>query len=235
MTENRTKKSSEEKDGMEMLAEIGRLLLLLLWKVVRSILRIIIKSIILFIRLIKKGIKRCVDFWNDNDTQEKLHKAKTGIKKAAVTFRQWLLIASATIIRLTILGARNTIQGIIHLKPTIIKVGICIKSGCISFGKGMRLLGRSIKLSHIRRKRAYKNFRKNKGFKGLLKDFANLLKSTLNNYMEEEQAEAAPETITEDDIIAEKISNGGKAHVIGKKLFSSVKNIVDISEDKTEK
>ena len=51
--------------------------------------------------------------------------------------------------------------------------------------------------------------------------------------MEEEQNEANPEAITEDDIFGERfeeIEQANRAHVIGKKIFSSVKNIVDTNE-----
>ncbi len=233
MTEK--KKYSEEKTGAEMLTEIGRLLLLLLWKMVRSILRIIIRSVILCIRLIKKGIKQCVDFWNDNNTQEKLHKAKASIRNGSKILAKWIIIALSTIIRLSIQGIKSAIQAIIHLKPTIIKIGKYTKAGCISSGIIIKNLVRKIRLSHIKQKRAYKRFRKNKGFKGLLKDVTNLLKSSLNNYMEEEQIETSPDAVTEDDIIIAEIEGNNKAYLTGKKLFSSVKNIVDVSEEKPGK
>ncbi|MCM1312148.1 MAG: hypothetical protein NC206_01480 [Bacteroides sp.] len=233
MTEQ--KKHTEDKTGTEMLAEIGRLLLLLLWKMVRSILRIIIKSVILLIRLIKQGVKQCVDFWNDNNTQEKLRKARRSIKHGSKVFAEWMMIALHTIIRLIIRGIKSTIQGIIHLKPTIIKAGEYAKYACIAFGRFMKRAGRGIRLSHIKRKRAYKRFRKNKGFKGLLKDLTNLLKTLLQNYMEEEQNEVSPDAVTEDDIIMEGIEGKSKAYLTGKKLFSSVRNIVDIDEEETGK
>lgn len=218
-----------------MLTEIGRLLLLLLWKMIRSILRIIIKSIILLVRLIRKGIKRCIVFWNDNNTQEKLRKIRQCIKNGGKLSAKWMIMASNAIVRLMFQGIKNVIQGIIHLKPTIIKACGYTKDGCISLAKAIKKTGRNIRLSHIKRKRAYKNFRKNKGFKGLLKDLTNLLKKSLNDYMEEEQIEISPDAVTEDDIIMAELEGNNKAYITGKKLFSTVKSIVDVTEEKTEK
>ncbi len=84
--------------------------------------------------------------------------------------------------------------------------------------------------NHRRRVLAFRRFRKNKGFKGLLLDTGDFLKKTLDNYMDEEQTSAISETEVEDDIYEEDTEGGNKAQVIGKKLFSSVKNIVDVND-----
>ena len=63
----------------------------------------------------------------------------------------------------------------------------------------------------------------------LSKKQAELLK-TENEYMDEEEASSETSSNIDDDIYEEDMEDGNKAKVIGKKLFSSVKNIVDVND-----
>lgn len=51
--------------------------------------------------------------------------------------------------------------------------------------------------------------------------------------MEEEQTEAMPDAITEDDIFAEEMKQNeqsSRAQIIGKKIFDEMKRVVDADE-----
>jgi len=128
-----------------------------------------------------------------------------------------------------ILWTLRTIKDlIIHSKPTFIRLGKSIKQGCINFGHWIVRVHRGFKLRRIRRKRAWKHFRRTKGFKGLLVDMGRGLSNGIQNFMDEEQTETSPEAITEDDIIAEQMDERqGKANEIGKKFFKGMKDIVE--------
>ena len=64
----------------------------------------------------------------------------------------------------------------------------------------------------------------------MLIDTGNYLRNTLNEYMDEEEASSETSSNIDDDIYEEDLEDGNKAKVIGKKLFSSVKNIVDVND-----
>lgn len=50
----------------------------------------------------------------------------------------------------------------------------------------------------------------------------------ITSYMEEDQTETAPDSITEDDILAEEMDEKqNAANKFGKKLFNGVKDIVE--------
>jgi len=117
---------------------------------------------------------------------------------------------------------------IIHSKPTFIRLGKSIKQGSIDFWHWVVRTYRGIRLRRIRRKRAWAHFRRTKGFKGLLEDMGNSISNGIQNFMDEEDSEANPEAITEDDIIAEQMDERqGKANEIGKKIFKGMKDIVE--------
>ena len=94
-------------------------------------------------------------------------------------------------------------------------------------------MGRGVRLWKIRRRRGYQAFKRNGGMKGALEKTSTGLKGAIRSYMEEEQDEATPEAITEDDLLEERfeeIEQANRAHIISKKFFSSVKNIVESEE-----
>ena len=89
-----------------------------------------------------------------------------------------------------------------------------------------------MKLSRIRRKRAYQEFRRNGGVKGMLINTSHSIKSGIQMFMEEDQEEAAPDAVTEDDLMEEAMeasANEGKKSVkIGKTFLSHAKNFMDV-------
>lgn len=245
MTEEERKQLDEEssqKSGGQLLLELAKLILLLIWKIIKKGIKVLARFLLFLIESTQNGIARLIEWWNDNDTQEKVAEIKSTLKKWAITFGKWCVIAFNAIVKGIIIGSvatwhgivigvKATIQGIIHLKPTIIKIGELTVKGTKAFIAWMKRCGRGIKLSHIRRKRAYQRFRKNKGFKGLIIDSSTAVKNGIKMFMEEDQHEADPDAVTEDDLIEEEIEErldeDSKAHKIGKKIFSTAKNIMD--------
>jgi len=241
------KKQSQDEQNRPLggvILTLCRLLLVLFVQILKWTLRIIIKLVKWEIKMIKMGWKELNLWWNDNSTQEKVAKIKSGIKKGAITFGHWMVIAAKCLLKWTIKGCialwkglktgiKATIQGIIHLKPTIIKLGELIVLGWKATLRWFRRCGRGVKLSHIRNKRRYHQFRKNKGFKGLLIDCSRAVKNSISTFMEEDQEEATPDAVTEDDIIEEEIENHikeeNKARKIGNAIFTKAKEVVDIN------
>lgn len=238
----------------QLLQELSKLVLQLLWVILKKILRVIIKGIIFVIQAIEDGITRWRIFWNDNNTQQKIAKTKQRLKiwghktlkflqNAAHFIAEWTVIgikaaAKYTVIgiQLTIVGiiwtAQHIVLGIIHMKPTVIKLWELTKHGASAFKSWCIRAKRGRKLRAIRRRRNYEAFVRNGGIKGLLNNWRTNLKTAIQDYMDEEQEEAHPDAITEDDIFEEEMESTSKAHLIGKQLFSSVKSIVDVDDDK---
>lgn len=150
------------------------------------------------------------------------------ICKASKLFVKYLLITLVGIWH-GILWTIKTIKDlIIHSKPTFIRLGKSIKQGSIDFWHWLKRVGRGIKLGHIRRRRAWKEFRRTTTFKGLLISMINSISNGISSFMEEDQEESDPEAITEDDIIAEELEERqSTADKLGKKFFKGVKDIVE--------
>lgn len=242
-----------QKTTGQLIRELSKLVLQLIWVILKKILRVTVKGILFVIQAIDDGITRWRIFWNDNDTQQKVAKTKQRIRICTRITIKWLkltatLTAKWTIIivrhavkytvqgiKLTILGiiwtAHHIVTGIIHMKPTIIKLWELTCTGVKAFKRGCIRANRGRKLSNIRRRRNYEAFARNGGIKGMLNRWRTSLTVSIQNYMDEEQEEAHPDAVTEDDIIEEEIESTNKAHVIGKRLFTSVKSIVDVDDE----
>lgn len=148
--------------------------------------------------------------------------------KASKLFVKYLLITLVGIWH-GILWLIKTIKDlIIHSKPTFIRLGKDIKHGSIAFWHWLKRVGRGIKLGHIRRRRAWKEFRRTTTFKGMLIAMVKSISNGISSFMEEDQEESDPEAITEDDIIAEELEERqSTADKLGKKFFKGVKDIVE--------
>jgi hypothetical protein len=250
------------RSGGQMLAEIARLLLVLLgkfgkwlWKYFKIFLRWLLKMFCKFVLWIidktEEGIVRLRAFWNDNDTQAKVRIIRLKLRRAAKKCGVWSIIALKatgralkwTAIHLYI-GfvwlVRKTIEACIHLRPTIKKAwkGICIAAKwlanlMVSFVHGIANWFRA-------RRDAYRRFRKNKGFKGLLIDVGNGLKRTVDNYMEEPQneenentdepdsADDNQEIVTDADLLEAELNEESKVRSFGKRIYDAMKRIVEV-------
>jgi hypothetical protein len=263
MEEKRGFKQTNESSGAEMLAEICRLILLLIWKMTKKFLRFTLNSLQkigryigvffnisakrtalltkltgnvinrgsrIFIIIIYRSKKQIKDFWYDNNTQEKIRTIRSNIKSFGFFIWHCIKLAGKASIHFLKAACVFIKQTAINTKPFIIAGWNLFIKSCVEFGLWLRECWRNAKKSHKRRVVAFKRFRKNKGFKGLLIDTGNYLRNTLNEYMDEEEASSETSSNIDDDIYEEDLEDGNKAKVIGKKLFSSVKNIVDVND-----
>jgi hypothetical protein len=197
---------------------------------------------------------RLNDWWHDNNTQEKVSKIKAWLKRAARTAGHWCLkagkatlkglkigllatgrgivIAAKATIRGLIVGVKATIQGIIHLRPTIQTIGRLIVAGFWATIAGIKRCRRGLKLSRIRRKRAYETFKRNGGMKGVIINSTRNVKNNIERFMEEGQEEADPDAVTEDDIMEEALeagaNDGKKSMKLGKTFMTHAKSFMDV-------
>lgn len=254
MAENpNTNEHFDGKSAGKMLVEIGRLLLLLLlgllkllwrWlkKGLRWILKWICKGLLLLIDVTDLAIQRTRAFWNDNDTQEKLRKTRIWLLLSLRKLAKWSLTACISCWNLLcwlgkhlwlalIWFIKALIRGIIHLGPTLRAVGRSLAKAARATWRWIVRVCRWMKLGHLRRKRAYQRFRKNKGFKGLLVDVGSWLRLQLNNYLDETPAPEEGEVDDDDDFNPfdddDETVNHSKMHSLGRSIYNAMKKIVE--------
>lgn len=242
------------KSAAQLGREILKLLCVLLWKMFLWLLRKFLKGVLWCIQTCEKGWENLHIWWHDNDTQEKVANIKRWLKHTWKTVCKWSIIAGKATLKGTRIGAialwhgiitslqwtyrsiiiatKATIQGIIHLRPTLKKIGHLIVTGIIATGAWLKRCGRGIKLSCIRQKRAYQRFRRNGGVKGAMMKTSQNIKNGIQMFMEEDQNEATPDAITEDDIMEEvmeeKVNEGSKSVKFGKSFLSKAKDFMDV-------
>lgn len=215
----------EDKSGREMLSDIGRLLWKLILKCIARLLRLILKGVLLCFTLIKMLLQACIDFWYDNSTQEKLHIAKNWFFKTMKLIGSYCLAACVALKKGIVWTVKAFIIGITHLKPTITYVGrLCAKTGKAiwkSIVNGMKY----IRLYILKKQHAFRRFRRNKGFKGLLIDTKNYLQMQLNNYMEEDNETTSNDVISYEEYVNEDKGNGKES--FGRKLYNEMDKLFD--------
>lgn len=181
----------------------------------------------------EKFVEWCIVAWNYTRKYSVIG-AKLAWKYICIgskLFVKYLLITLAGIWYGILWTLRTCKELIIHSKPTFIRLGKGFKRKSIEFWHWLVRVCRGIKLGHIRRARAWKEFRRNTTFKGMLISMAKSITNGITSFMEEEQTESDPEAITEDDIIAEELEERqSKADKLGKKFFQGVKDIVEEKE-----
>lgn len=243
-----------EKSVSRLTRELLKLIAVLIWRCLVWLVKRFLKGLLWCMLTAEKGWDRFNDWWHDNNTQEKVAKIKAWLKKAAKNIGRWsviagkatlkgiavgakatwhgLKVASKATVKGIIIGIKATIQGIIHLRPTIKKLGHLIVCGAKATVAWMKRCRRGMKLSHIRRKRAYQEFRRNGGVKGAIINTSHNVRNNIEKFMEEDQEEAAPDAVTEDDImeeaLEERANDGKKPMQIGKSFLSHAKNFMDV-------
>ena len=110
----------EDKSGSEMLSEIGSLLWKLCKKALAHLLRLILKGLMFCFTLLKILLQACIDFWNDNSTQEKLRLARHWCANSLKALWFYTLMGIYAIGKGLVWTAKATWRGITHLKPTLI-------------------------------------------------------------------------------------------------------------------
>lgn len=242
------------RSASQLLRELLRLILVLIWRFLVWLFKRILKGILWCMQAIEEGAQRLNEWWHDNDTQEKVAKIKAWLKRTAkaighgcvvamkATGKGLAIAAKATWHGLKVAaiatghgivrGVHATIQGIIHLRPTIKRIGRAIARGAQAFVAWLKLCRRGAKLSSIRRRRRREAFRRNGGIKGWMSRTSHNVRSNIERFMEEDQEEADPDAVTEDDIMQEALEEGandGKRPMkIGKSIMSHAKNFMDV-------
>lgn len=242
------------RSAMQLVRELLRLLLVLIWRFLVWVFKRILKGILWCMQAIEDGLRHLNEWWHDNNTQEKVAKIKAWLKKAAKTFGHWcvvalkatgkglaiaakatghgLVVGAKATARGIVYGVKATIQGIIHLRPTIKKIGQLIVRGAKNFVAWTKRVRRGMKLSSIRRRRRHEAFVRNGGVKGWMTRTSHGVRSNIEKFMEEDQEEAAPDAVTEDDIMEEALEEGandGKRPMkIGKSFITHAKNFMDV-------
>ena len=214
MSSDYSNNNYDNKSGSEMLSEIGRLLWKLFLKCIARFLKLILKGLMLCYALLKLILQACIDFWNDNSTQEMIHIIKSWCVKAFKTMGAYCVSGSIAFWKGLVWTMKAIIRGIIHLKPTLTYLGrLCTKAGK-GLWRGIVICCKAIRLYFLKKQHTFRRFRRNKGFKGLLIDTKNYLQALLNNYMDEDNETVSSEAISYDEYV-----NGDKAN--GKESFSS--------------
>ena len=257
MTEEDRFNEHEEYTGRsasQLVRELIRLILVLIWRFLVWLFKKILKGLLWCMQAAEDGCKRLNEWWHDNNTQEKVAKIKAWLKRAAQTFGHWCVIAGKATLHGIAVGAKATwhgikvatkatakgiviaikatIQGIIHLRPTIKKLGQLIVKGTKAFVAWLKRCKRGMKLSRIKRRRRYEAFRRNGGVKGWMVNTTRDVRKNIEMFMEEDQEEADPDAVTEDDIMEEALEEGAndgrKSMKIGKSFITRAKNFMDV-------
>lgn len=220
------KQSYDTSEG-EMLSEILKLSLKLLLKLTIRLGKIIAKGFKLVFYLLKRGVQECVDFWNDNSTQQKLRKAKEWCRATVRLLLIWTALCLKFTFKVVVRILKAIGHGLMNLKPTVVALGNLIIKFVDAIHRWGVALVRRLRLFYVNRKRAYAAFRKNKGFRGLMLDTKNYLQQVLNDYMDEDQGEADSNSMSYEEYINEVRSEKNESNTLGKRIYRSMKNIID--------
>lgn len=215
----------EDKSGSEMLSEIGSLLWKLCKKALAHLLRLILKGLMFCFTLLKILLQACIDFWNDNSTQEKLHLARHWCANSLKALWFYTLMGIYAIGKGLVWTAKATWRGITHLKPTLIFLGrLCVKAAKATW-RGLVVCGKAIRIFFLKRQQAFRRFRRNKGFKGLLIDIKTYLQEQLNSYMNEDNDTVSSDAISYEEYIDANSKDGKKS--FGRKIYNKVDELID--------
>lgn len=215
----------EDKSGSEMLSEIGHLLWKLCLKIVAHLLRLILKGIMLCFSLLKMLLQACIDFWNDNSTQEKLRMARRWCVNSTKLLGSYALMGLIAIGKGLVWTAKATWRGITHLKPTLVFLGrLCVKTAK-TIWRGIVGCARITRLYFRKRQQAVRQFRRNKGFKGLLIDIKTFLQEQLNSYMDEDNETTSNDVISYEEYIDANRANGKKS--LSRKIYNEMDKLID--------
>ncbi len=202
--DNRNARGGGEKPVWAVLGEIAKLLCLLCWKGIKALGRLILKGLKMILRWVVIGLlwlidsigwlaRKIRDFWNDNNTQEKLRKIGRGLKNALLAVLAGIWIAIVYIGKAIVWIFKKLFIGLLHLKTTLKLFGKWIVRISVRFWNWLKRQGTNIKAWGARKKQQYKAFRKTKGFKGLLIDSRDALRGSISNYIENDQSDTATE------------------------------------------
>ena len=84
---------------------------------------------------------------------------------------------------------------------------------------------RAIRIFFLKRQQAFRRFRRNKGFKGLLIDIKTYLQEQLNSYMNEDNDTVSSDAISYEEYIDANSKDGKKS--FGRKIYNKVDELID--------
>lgn len=132
---------------------------------------------------------------------------------------------------------KASLNAILHIGPTLRRLGHLIEVGYHQMIIGLWHLCRRIRLRHLKNKRAWRRYRMNGGLKGLMIGTAGSLRSSISRFMEEDDTtETSDDNATDEEVEEEEDEigkyvkpddNDSKATALGKKIFTSLKEIID--------
>ena len=227
-------KNNSNSSILELIKEIAQLTILLIWKLSLKTFKFLLKLCKRALNGAKAGILKCRDYWNDNSTQTKIRKARIGLRKAASCTLSALKRVVIILIKLIAHFIKYSIQTILHLGPALKKLMKALCNCAKRFKKWAKKACLRFRIYLRRKKGRYNEFRRHKGFKGLLMDMNRSLKENIKKYMDEEQTETDNDVPDEDERINKMLQieeNSSKAEILGKKIFSSVKDIVEHTDE----
>lgn len=239
------KNFNDEKSTGAVLIEILKLLVLLCWKglkklgkllliALKFLLRWIIKGLIFVIDTIDNAVKKAKRFWNDNNTQQKRKKILRAIKKGTIATLKGIGIGLLFLLKGLVWILKKIFLGIIHIKTNAKVFFAWIAKTAAKFVRWIKKQTKALVNFFKKLKYNYKSFRRNQGFKGLLLDLRNSLKGKITLFIDNEQEEdddddnLNDEDIVIDTEIEEDDENVSGIKRVGRKIYKAMKNIVDV-------
>ena len=255
--DKRNTRGSGEKPVWAVLGEIAKLLCLLCWKGIKALGRLILKALKVILKWVVKGllwlidstrwlVRKTRDFWNDNNTQEKLRKIGRGLKNALLALLAGIWIVLIYIGKGIVWLLKKLFVGLLHLRTTLKLFGKWIVRISVRFWNWLKRQGKNIKAWGAKKKQQYKSFRKTNGFKGLLIDMRDALRGSISNYIENDQqsdkaagtdtSKLHTETDVEDPVTIDSDSeseNENEEEVkgirkFGRKIYKAMKRLVEV-------
>ena len=244
-----------DKSVWVVLLEIAKLLCLLIWKGIKALGRLILKGLKLLLKWTVKGLlwlidatrwlsRKIRDFWNDNNTQEKLHKIGRALKKGALAALYGIWIAIVYVGKALVWLLKKLFVGLLHLKTTLKITGRWIGKTSVRFWKWIKRQGVNLKSWWAKKKKQYRSFRRNQGFKGLLIDMRDAMRGSISNYIENDQQndQLADNAIADDSVmsqnddsqvVADDDDNEDEEDVkgvrkFGRKIYKAMKRLVEV-------
>ena len=220
---------TEKTTVLQMLSDIGILLLKVLLRSAIKVGRLLWQLLRLTAKLVVALCGQAVQFWNSTGTKEKRRKLKeltitllkaTGAGLVWCALQLWKGIewVAIHIWKGLIWLAKATVTAVIHLKPTIIR------------------LGQYLKTKWYERRQAYLEYKQNGGLKGSLTDMKKKLHKQLEIYMDEDESNAKfiitnnqkvddSPPIGDAEFISEKIGQENKPRVIVSNIYNTLKKL----------
>lgn len=227
------KGSKEYYEQMPAQQLIGVLIGKLCAKIVKYSVRVglfIAKYSIKFYLLVKRGCKALYAMLTSDKAKRFYSSIGRAIKKGAENTWKGIKTAFKYLGKWIMIAMKGLMHGILWCIAMTIKGCKQIGPLCKRFGNWIMRKSSETKDYAAQKKEEFEDFRKNKGFKGLIDDAREEFKDGFDKFMEEDQTEADGDIVDDsilEDVDKESSETDSKAQIFGKKIFSSVKDIVE--------